>query len=147
MCEVEEWLNIIGLPELYVYFEEDGWVTLDGVTLMTEDDIRAITKKRGHISIILREIERLKFNLIKISDNNQNEQEPVLETELPKRQPVEVNSYKILDEYSYRPSRSQSVPPKQTLDEILMPYIYAKYGFEKTYGPASHGNNIFFPPL
>ena len=139
MSEVEEWLNIIGLPELYLYFEEDGWVTLDGVTLMTEQDIKNITPKKGHVTIILAEIRRLKANLIVASEpQDQVVTAPINETII----------YKENEENNDRPSRSRrgesqvrssSVPPKLTLDEMYTPYIYAKYGFMKKYGPASHG--------
>jgi hypothetical protein len=141
MSEVEEWLNIIGLPELFVYFEEDGWVTLDGVTLMTEQDIKNITPKRGHVTIILEEIRRLKSSLITA---NQEEQSALAPASLDAK-----IIYNESEEFTARPSRSSrrgesqvrssSVPPKQTLDEMLAPYIYRKYGFMKKYGPASHG--------
>jgi hypothetical protein len=140
MSEVEEWLNLIGLPELFLYFEEDGWVTLDGLTLMTEDDVKAITVKRGHIAIILREIDRLRFSVAP-----------------PQNVDHEVTFYdnQFNDDYSIRPSRRESksrrgtsvsraasAPPK-TLDEMYTPYIYAKYGFSKKYGRASHGKLNF----
>ena len=59
--EVEEWLYSIGLPELYVYFEEDGFNTLDKVRRMRQSDIDAIVDRNGYMIILNEEIDRLNY--------------------------------------------------------------------------------------
>lgn len=133
MSEVEEWLNQIGLPEYYLYFEEDGWTDLDAVTLMSEDDLKAITNKRGHVAILIREIERLKKNLT-INNIRNN-----IDYDYINGDNVEFIDDSYINE---RPSRRDSRRSKSATRAVSTPaeaksffeladYVYTKYGFGK----------------
>lgn len=59
--EVEEWLYSIGLEELYNYFVEDGFTSLDAVRRMRQSDIDAIVDRKGYMIILNEEIDRLNY--------------------------------------------------------------------------------------
>ena len=59
--EVEEWLYSIGLPELYSYFIEDGFTSLDAVRRMRQSDIDAIVDRKGYMIILNEEIDKLNY--------------------------------------------------------------------------------------
>lgn len=69
--EVEEWLSQIGLDELYNYFVQDGFTTLDSVRRMRQSDIDAIVDRRGYMIILNEEIDRLNYG-----DANANSYNP-----------------------------------------------------------------------
>lgn len=70
--EVEEWLYSIGLQELYVYFEQDGFVTLDAVRQMRQSDIDAIVDRNGIMIILNEEIDKLNYGDSVFSRNSNN---------------------------------------------------------------------------
>jgi len=57
--EVEEWLISIGLHNLYPYFIEDGFTTLEHVRSMRQADIDAIVDRNGFMIILNEEIDKL----------------------------------------------------------------------------------------
>ena len=59
--EVEEWLYAIGLPELYPYFLDEGFDSLEKVRRMRQTDIDAIVDRKGYITLLNEEIDRLNF--------------------------------------------------------------------------------------
>ena len=68
--EVEEWLYAIGLPELYPYFLDEGFDTLDKVKRMRQTDIDAIVDRRGYIPVLNEEIDRLNFGITQVNSTN-----------------------------------------------------------------------------
>ena len=70
--EVEEWLYSIGLPELYSYFEEDGFTTLDKVRRMRQSDIDAIVDRNGYMIILNEEIDRLNYAEVALPSSSNN---------------------------------------------------------------------------
>lgn len=70
--EVEEWLYSIGLPELYSYFEEDGFTTLDKVRRMRQSDIDAIVDRNGYMIILNEEIDRLNYAEVALPSSSIN---------------------------------------------------------------------------
>ena len=61
--EVEKWLYSIGAPELFDYFLEDGFTTLDAVRRMRQSDIDAIVDRKGFIIMLNEGIDRLNYEL------------------------------------------------------------------------------------
>ena len=59
--EVEEWLYAIGLPELYPYFLEEGFDTLEKIKHMRQADIDVIIDPKGYIPVLNEEIDRLNY--------------------------------------------------------------------------------------
>jgi hypothetical protein len=69
---VEEWLYAIGLPELYPYFLEEGFDTLEKIKHMRQTDIDLIVDRRGYIPVLNEEIDRLNFGNSQVTSANVN---------------------------------------------------------------------------
>ena len=65
--EVEKWLYSIGAPELFDFFLEDGFTTLDAVRRMRQSDIDAIVDRKGFIIMLNEGIDRLNYELSHVS--------------------------------------------------------------------------------
>lgn len=59
--EVEDWLISIGLQNLYHFFVEDGFTSLDAVRNMRQADIDAIVDRHGYMIILNEEIDKLNY--------------------------------------------------------------------------------------
>jgi hypothetical protein len=57
--EVEDWLYTIGAPELFDYFMQDGFSTLECVRRMRQSDIEAIVDRKGYTLLLNEAIDRL----------------------------------------------------------------------------------------
>jgi hypothetical protein len=64
VSEVEEWLYSIGLDDLYPYFHQDGFTTLDAVRQMRQSDIDAIVDRKGLMVVLNDEIDRLNSSIV-----------------------------------------------------------------------------------
>jgi hypothetical protein len=61
--EVEEWLYSIGLDELYPYFLQDGFTSLDSIRQMRQSDVDAIVDRKGLMNVLNEEIDRLNSSI------------------------------------------------------------------------------------
>jgi hypothetical protein len=59
--EVEQWLYSIGAQELFDYFLEDGFSSLEAVRQMRQSDIDAIVDRKGYMILLNEAIDRLNF--------------------------------------------------------------------------------------
>ncbi len=126
MSEVESWLDSIDLVELYKYFEEDGWNTLESVLLMTNEDILAITSKRGEIATLTNEIENLRADL----ENSYSKPDTGKQQARKRSSSVAKNPNQIANKKGAN-KRSSSVPPedKRSLREYGNE-VLAKFGIK-----------------
>lgn len=60
--EVQEWLSSIGAGELYSYFVQDGFTSLEAVRHMRQSDIDAIVDRKGYMIILNEEIDNLNYS-------------------------------------------------------------------------------------
>lgn len=131
LTEVEEWLYTLGLSELYLYFEEDGWTTLESISQMTDDDIRDVCINNAHYDILVDEIDNLREEFMLKERRKRFLSRDRLVQQHEKQESISYTNRRSATPYVNNNNRRRSFSVPRNFDE-LADYIYAKYGFTKT---------------
>jgi hypothetical protein len=131
LTEVEEWLYTLGLSELYLYFEEDGWTSLERISQMTDDDIRDVCINDTHFNILVEEIDNLREEFMLRERRKRFLSRDCLVQQQQKQESTSYTNSRAATPYVNNNNRRRSFSVPRNFDE-LADYIYAKYGFTKT---------------